>query len=163
MEELRELVTMRDGTIATLRKKVEDMTEAMKTQDPWHAAAAKAKEEDDIVEALVKKMELLEKMVSEKGEKHNKDKDDEEVKGMKGFDSKKIKRPSEWDGTQGEYVVWSTHFVAWMATIDKKWKTVLASIRNYGSVNGALDLQAKMGEREAKSLLGANNIKEDSG
>ena len=63
-EELRELATMRDGTIATLRKKVEDMTEAMKTQDPWHAAAAKANEEDDRVEALVKNTELLEKMAA---------------------------------------------------------------------------------------------------
>ena len=47
---------------------------------------------------------------------------EKEIKEIKGYDSRNIKRPTEWTGEKDEFTVWKVLFVAYLGTFDKIWK-----------------------------------------
>ena len=47
---------------------------------------------------------------------------EKESKEIKGYDSRNIKRPTEWTGEKDEFTVWRVLFVAYLGTFDKIWK-----------------------------------------
>ena len=85
----------------------------------------------NIVKNLKKKLEKAEEREKDNAEKLvmiikalDKDKlieDETHMRNIKGYDSRNIKRPSEWSGDKEELIVWHVLFGAFMGTIDKKW------------------------------------------
>ena len=94
----------------------------------------------NIVRSLRKKLEEAEAKEKDNAEKIvmiikalDKDKlveNETQMKNIKGYDSRNVKRPSEWSGDKEELIVWHVLFGTFMGTFDKKWKKDLEHVED---------------------------------